>query len=275
MKGDLHCHTKISDGSMLPEDVVEYAARIGLDCLAITDHDTMAGVAIATVRAENYGIHIIPGMEVSTFDYKHNKKVHILCYNPSHPQMLMELCDNTLKLRREAAIKMINKVAKKYPVDIKTVKKYALGSTAIYKQHIAMALTDMGYSLAIFDELYWDLFSSKKGWAYVETKLPDTREALSLIKEADGLAVLAHPGVYGNFDIIAELCGMGLDGIECFHPRQSAADEKVAIEAACSHGLLKTGGSDFHGMFTTSVNPLAARSTPEQELISFFEHINK
>lgn len=274
MKADLHCHSHVSDGSMAVEDVVNYAARIGLDYLALTDHDSMAGVKRAQAYAVNFGVHVVPGMEISTFDVKHQKKVHLLCYVPQEAGNLLDFCRETVKARNEASLKIIRKVAVKYPLDLKTVRKYAAGSEAICKQHIAMALTDMGYSLSVFGDLYWELFSTKNGWALIEPKYPDTREALSLIKQADGVAVLAHPGVYGNFDIIDELCGLGLDGIEVFHSRQSADDQKAAAQAAERYGLIKTGGSDFHGMFSTRVNPLASRTISDGDLTRFLDRCN-
>jgi predicted metal-dependent phosphoesterase TrpH len=275
LRADLHCHTKVSDGSMEPLDLIDYAARIGLDCIAVTDHDSMAGIAPAQARAKHHGIRFIPGIEVSTYDHKHGKKVHLLCYMPVSPESLLSFCGETLAKRNETSFAIIEKVATKYPVDLETVKKYSCGSGAIYKQHIALALMDMGICLSVFGELYRELFSEKTGWARVEPVYPDTRDAMKLIKETGGAAVLAHPGVYNNFDIIDELCGMGLDGIEVCHPRQSASVEKAACEAAQSHGLFKTGGSDFHGMFSTIVNPLAARTAPEEELPRILNRLNK
>ena len=273
MRADLHCHTRVSDGSMTPEDLVDYAARIGLDCLAVTDHDSMAGVEAARERAEIYGVKLIPGLEVSAYDFQNHKKVHLLCYGPRRPKPLLELCAETLRARSEASVRIIRMVAARYPLDLKTVQKYAAGSGAIYKQHIVKALAEMGYTLSVFGDLFRELFSARGGWARVEVRYPDCREALEVMRQTGGLCVLAHPGVYGNFDIIDELCGIGLDGIECCHPRQSEADEQAAFEAAKKHGLLATGGSDFHGMFSARVNPLAARTAPESILPLFLDKI--
>lgn len=272
MTGDLHCHTCYSDGSMTPEGLVEYAGRIGLQYLAVTDHDTMDGIAGACVQAEGGRVTIIPGIEVSSFDYKHGKKVHILCYRPLKTAGLLEFCANTLTRRNSASLEMIEKAAEKYPVDERAVRHYCRGR-AIYKQHISMALMDMGFSQSVFGELYRELFSSKGGWALVETRLPDTHEAFEMAKESGGVVVLAHPGVYGNFDIIEELCGMGLDGIEVHHPRQSEADCRRAAEAAEAHSLLATGGSDFHGMNSSGVYPLGAKTIDGSPLQAFLERV--
>jgi len=272
LTGDLHCHTKKSDGSLEPEALVNLAAKLSLSCIAITDHDTMDGIASAQKEAARVGLRLLPGIEVSSFDYRQGKKVHILCYLPQKPQPLLDFCNETLLRRNKATLEMIEKVSTRYPIDIETVRKYADGCPALYKQHILLALMDMGYSMSVFGELYTSLFSSKAGgWALIQSKLPDVREAFKLVKETGGAAILAHPGVYGNFDIIGELCEMGLDGIEVWHPRQSENDTQRAFEAAENYHLIRTGGSDFHGMNSSKINPLGTRTTESGELAKLLE----
>ena len=266
MSGDLHCHTVKSDGSLEPCRVVDLAVKLSLPCVAITDHDTMDGVGSALSRAAETGVKVIPGLEVSSYDFLHGKKVHILCLLPKNPETLLELCRQTLFDRTKASLEMAEKVGTRYPIDVETVKEYAANSTAVYKQHILCALMDMGYSLSVFGELYSSLFSKSNGWALINAKLPDTREVLRLVKETGGAAILAHPGVYGNFDIIEELCNMGLDGIEVWHPRQSESDTARALEASQSFNLIRTGGSDFHGMYASRVTDLGAKQTEDAEL---------
>jgi phosphoribosyl 1,2-cyclic phosphate 1,2-diphosphodiesterase len=256
----------MSDGSTEPCRVVELAAGLKLPYIAITDHDTMSGVNEALMCAKGSNVRVIPGIEVSTYDYLHRKKVHILCYMPKKPEPLLEMCEQTLKNRTETTIKMIEKVSARYPVSVDIVNRYASRSAAIYKQHIMLALMDLGYSPSVFGELYSELFSSKNGWALIDTKLPETRDAMKIIKETGGAAVLAHPGVYANFDIIDELCGLGLDGIEVFHPRVSKEDSNRALEASQHYNLIRTGGSDFHGMCASRVTPLGLKQTEDSEL---------
>lgn len=263
MTGDLHCHTRFSDGSMQPEDLVAYARRAKISCVAITDHDTMEGVGRACESGKNCGVTVIPGVEVSTFDYKRGKKAHLICYQPRNPRLLLEYCAETLRKRHEASLKIIEKVSRNYPLDLKTVAKYSSENGIIYKQHIIAALMDMGYTLSLFGELFDSILSRKNGCAVFEPEYPDTREAVKLIRESGGFAVLAHPGVYGNFELIGELCKLGLEGLEVFHPRQSDADTRMASEAASRYRLLPTGGSDFHGMYASRVNPLGTRMAGE------------
>lgn len=266
MRGDLHCHTGVSDGSMRPEELVDYAVRTGLECLAVTDHDTMAGVPEARRQAARRGIRLLEGMEVSARDPHSGRKVHLLLYAPAHPEAILELCAETLRARETAARAIVEKLRPRYPVDWETVRRYAAGSATVYKQHIMLALGHMGYTQSVFGPLFRELFGSPGGWARVDVPYPDAREALTLMRQSGGLCVLAHPGVYRNFELIGELCGLGLEGVETCHPRHSADDERAAREAAGRYGLLMTGGSDFHGFYSAHANPLGARTAPEESL---------
>lgn len=250
---------------MLPVHVVDYAVNIGLDCIAITDHDSVGGARPAQLAAAGR-IKVIAGIEVSTFDYKNNKKVHLLCYEPKKTDELFALCNRTIQKREKATLEMVEKVATKYPIDAPTVMRYAKNSSSLFKQHICVALMDMGYTTTVFGELYRELFS-KNGWARVPLIYEETREIIELLKASGGISVLAHPGVYNNFDIIDELCEKGLSGIEVWHPRQNEQDTIKALQKAEQKGLLKTGGSDFHGAYSSSVNTIGSRVTPENELL--------
>jgi predicted metal-dependent phosphoesterase TrpH len=265
--GDLHLHTHVSDGSMSPSYVVDYAVRSGLDCIAITDHDSMDGAGSAR-NAASGRIKVIAGVEVSSFDYKNNKKVHLLCYEPKKTDVLFALCKRTIERRDKATLEMVEKVAERYPIDVPTVMKYAKNSCSVFKQHICVALMDMGYTTTVMGELFRELFS-KNGFARVELIYEETREIIEILSASGGVCVLAHPGVYNNFDIIDELSDKGLQGIEVWHPRQNEQDTARALQKAEQKGLLKTGGSDFHGAYSTRVNTIGSRVTPNDELIKF------
>lgn len=266
LSGDLHCHTIKSDGSMTPESLVGLAARLSIPDIAVTDHDTMAGVGEAIQCGKAVGVNVIPGIEMSTYDYKNNRKLHLLCYYPKKTDAISEICAKTLKNRTDAVLKMLEKVATKYPINLDILKKYAEGSCAYYKQHIILALMDMGYSLSVFGDLFRELFSSKDGWAYVGFKTIDPRDALKAVKESGGAAVLAHPGLYDNFDVIEELVSLGLDGIEVNHPRMTKEECLKAYEAAVKFNLIRTGGSDFHGMNASLINPLGTAQIEDSQL---------
>ncbi len=256
---------------MEPSGLVRLAARLGLPCVALTDHDTMDGVEPAREAGRACGVEVLPGIEISAFDFAHGKKVHLLCYFPKRPQALLELCAETRERRTEATLRMAEKVARRFPITPEDVRLCAGPSASLYKQHIMLALMQRGYTLSVFGELFDELFSARKnGWAREEFAYPDIRDALRLAVESGGAPVLAHPGVYGNFEIIGELSKQGLAGIEAHHPRQSPEDTRRALEAARECGLICTGGTDFHGATASKATPLGTRLTEEAELARLF-----
>jgi len=253
MKGDLHCHTKLSDGSEGIEDVISLAKRIGLDFISLTDHDTMASFSRAKILADRYGINVIPGVEFSAYDELRNRKVHILCYLPLRPDRLEGLCIRANESRKKAGNGMARLVMKKYPITAEGITKYSSSSNCIYKQHIMRALFDAGYTTMIYGDLFRELFARKTGSCSVPYRYPNVYEVLDAIHEAGGVAVFAHPSVYDSMDLLRELVDQDLlDGIEAFHPRNTQEDRAACIELAKEKGLLITGGSDFHGMYASS-----------------------
>ena len=253
MKGDLHCHTKLSDGSEGIEEVIALAKRSGLDFISLTDHDTMASFSRAKILADRYGINVIPGVELSAYDEVRNRKVHILCYLPAKPDRLEGLCIRANESRKKAGNEMARLVMKKYPITVEGIIKYSSSSNCIYKQHIMRALFDAGYTTTIYGDLFRELFARKTGSCSVSYRYPDVYEVLEAIHEAGGVAVFAHPSVYDSMDLLRELVEKDLlDGIEVFHPRNKEEDRIACIALAKEKGLLITGGSDFHGMYAST-----------------------
>ena len=154
MKADLHCHTKLSDGTLGIDDIIILAKNSGVTTLAITDHDCLAGTTRATIIGERHGITVIPAVEFSATDSKRKAKAHILCYLPDKPERLEGLCKSNSDKRKRAARIMVAKVANKFPVTPELIMKCATGSTNIYKQHIMQALMECGYTTTIFGDLY-------------------------------------------------------------------------------------------------------------------------
>jgi hypothetical protein len=168
---------------------------------------------------------------------------------------------------------MILKAAKRFPITPEFVLKCASGSTNIFKQHIAHALMECGYTHTIFGELYHELFSSDSpNCISVEPSFPDVREVLEAIHDAGGIAVLAHPAFYDSFDLLDELIELGLDGVEVWHP--TADEETVAHlkRTAREHNLLMTGGSDFHGMYNSRLTALGDCLTPDEQLTELLNY---
>lgn len=261
---DLHCHSKISDGSMGIEELLMMAKRRGISAISVTDHDAVVGATRACVVGKRLGIDVIHGVEMSAYDYARNRKVHILGYLCDSPDRLEGMCLRTNNNRRTAAKEMMTKVLRYYPIVPDTIARHASGSTNVFKQHIMHALVEAGYADSIFGDVFRKLFSSKGGCAYVSIEYPDVREVIDLIRSAGGLAVLAHPYVYDSVDLMHELAEENrLDGIEVWHPSNN--EERIATlkEFAQSHGILMTGGTDFHGLYTDSPTPLGSCGAPE------------
>ena len=250
MKADLHCHTKLSDGTLGIDDIIILAKNSGVTTLAITDHDCLAGTVRATIIGERHGITVIPAVEFSATDSKRGAKAHILCYLPDKPERLEGLCKSNSEKRKRAARIMVAKVAGKFPVTPELIMKCATGSTNIYKQHIMQALMECGYTTTIFGDLYNRLFTKESRMnVLMGATYPEPAEIIEAIHEAGGIAVLAHPGFYDNFELLEELIPIGLDGDEVWHPENTAEQQEMLIAIAKKHDLLMTGGSDFHGAY--------------------------
>ena len=275
MASDLHCHTKISDGSMGIEELVAIAKRRGLSAISVTDHDTTAGATRAVIIGKRQQVQVIHGVEFSTMDTKRGRKAHLLCYLCDTPDRLEGMCRRTGESRKKAAMEMVRKVMRYYPITPELIVKCATGSTNIYKQHIMHALMDAGYADSIYGELYQKLFSPETGSALVEPEYPETREVLELIHSAGGVAVLAHPPVYQSDDLLEELADNGLDGVEVWHPRHTDADVQKYTAFAKQRGLLMTGGSDFHGMYTAQSRPLGSTAAPDECTQALLAYKNK
>lgn len=250
MSCDLHCHTKLSDGSVGIEELISLAKRRGLHTIAITDHDTFAGAVRGVNIGKRAGVNVIPGAELSAVDSATGRKVHILCYNCASAVRLEGLCRRTLESRKKAATEMLRRVMRYYPISPELVVRCATGSAAVYKQHIMHALMDAGFADSIFGEVFEHLFNKENGVAVAAVEYPDVRDVLAQVHEAGGIAVLAHPYAYDSTELMQQLVKEELlDGIEVHHPSHDEARRTALTEFATVHHLLMTGGSDFHGMY--------------------------
>lgn len=271
MAGDLHCHSTMSDGSTPVDQVVEYAIQAGLNFISLTDHDTMAGVERAVNLGKRKGIRVIPGMEITTLDHERGRLAHLLCYMPRKTEKLEKLTAATLKERNNAIVPVVEEVAKHYPITLADVKKAAGDSTCIYRQHIIRALMDRGYTYAVFSDLY-DIF---KTIPYI-MEYPDTRDAADMIKNAGGVACLAHPGHYDSIDLAWELAKDGkIQAIELSHPRNNESDREEIEKIIKQYWLVPTGGSDYHGFYSSVPHPLGTCTMPEEALGALIEVRNE
>lgn len=264
---DLHCHTKLSDGSLGIEEIISQAKRTGIDWLSITDHDTTASFSRANILGQREGVKILPGIELSAWDKDEGKKVHILCYAPQKPDRLEMICMKSCEIRKECCKEMIAKVMEKFPITLESVLRYTTSSKSIFKQHIMRALIDYGYALEFYGELDHELFNRKDGTCYVEREYPDVNFVTDLIHTAKGVAVMAHPAMYDNIELLERLAKAGkIDGVEIGH---YSADENYRQELnaiADKYELIKTGGSDFHGLYNSVPTHLGSETTTKENL---------
>ena len=256
MAADLHCHTKLSDGSVGIEDLIVIAQKSGIDTIAITDHDCLAGTVRGQVIGKRYGVTVIPGVEISAFDFEAGKKVHILSYLADAPDRLEAVCRHTSVARKRAGQIMMLKVASRFPITSDFIIGHASGSTNLFKQPDK-----------IFGNLYHALFDpSSETNILAPTKYQSVEKVIEEIHGAGGIAVLAHPIAFNNVDEIEKYVALGLDGVEVWHPSASEEDINMLSDICKKNKLLMTGGSDFHGIYGAKTVTLGACSTPREHL---------
>lgn len=247
---DLHLHSTISDGSDELEDIMRAAANSGLTHVALTNHDTTYGLTEASHIGAEAGVCVIGGIEVSAYDPIRDRKVHIIGLDMREESpALAELCAPTLAARDANTRWQLERLIEAgYTLDEDKLKAHAERSTCLYKQHLMAALTSAPYSSDSYRKLYRSLFKDG-GICDRDITYVDARDAVSAIIEDGGLPVLAHPGQFDSWDLVAELVDCGLAGIEAIHPEHRFADETRARAMAEKYGLFISGGSDYHGAF--------------------------
>lgn len=273
---DLHCHSTLSDGSLGIEEIIRQAAKVGVDTLCITDHDTLSGYSRAKFLGERYQVKTIQGVEMSAWDKERGQKVHVLCYAPRNPDRLEMLCLKSREIRKEVSKEMIQKVMELYPITADSVLRHCKGAESIFKVHIMRALIDYGYALEFYGALDTELFHPEKGKCIVTREYPDIHHVLNLIHGAHGVAVMAHPMLYNNVELLEELAKDGkIDGVEVDHYSANAAQRKKLRSIAKKYDLIVTGGSDFHGLYNQQPSPLGAESTAPEEFQKLLERAKK
>ena len=254
---DLHLHTTASDGVRSPSEIVNYAKTKGLQAIAVTDHDTIEGLEEAVTEGQRIGFEVIPGIEISA---EHSPgSMHLLGYflDIHHP-LLNERLAYLQKARAERNPKIVenlNRLGVKITYD-EVVK--ASGGGQVGRPHFAQVLLDKGY-VRTFQEAF-DRFLKKGASAYVDKVRFRPAEAIHFIREAGGVAVVAHPntlGVNGSkaFEaLIVQLIREGLEGIEVYYPEHSPSETAQYKFLAEKHGLVITGGTDYHGIEGTDLD---------------------
>ena len=242
---DLHLHTNFSDGTFSPEEVVAHAANHGLAAIALTDHDTVEGCARTALACGAAGIEFIPGTEL-TAEHDGNE-IHILGYlvDLKNPKLLADLAK--FQAVRQNRIREMAARLNQLNVPLHADAVFALASCrSPGRPHVARALVNAGLCASL-DEAF-ERFLKKDRPAWVPKMKMSAQDAIHLIHQANGLAVMAHPGLNRTDEVIPDLVDAGIDGIECFHTKHSATTAQRYLEIARRFNLVVTGGSDCHGL---------------------------
>jgi predicted metal-dependent phosphoesterase TrpH len=269
VKTDLHLHTTASDGRFSPQELVKLAASLGLAVIAITDHDSVNGVAPALAAAQEYpGLRVIPGVEVST-DVPHGE-VHVLGYFIDYrdPELtsVLERLRNSREIRGQ---KMVAKLADLgVPVEWQRVREIA-GRGSVGRPHIAQALLEKGYVSSLKEAFV--KYIRRDGPAYVEREKMTPEQMVELIVKAGGLPVLAHPSDIENLEeLITRLQKVGLVGIEAYYNGYSERVVKYLASLASKYGLVASGGSDYHGLGSLDETPVGGVAIPLECIAKLF-----
>lgn len=248
-KIDLHVHTTASDGTMSPRDVTSLAAMLGLKAIAITDHDTTAGIDEAGEAGQLLGVTIIPGIEIST-EYM-GRDVHVLGYFLDYKSpKLSEYTQWVREERKQRLRKMAEKLQKKgFDVSLEELEQRHPGAT-LGRPHLAEKLVELGAAQNVKEAFRKYLAEGRS--CYVPRKYISFQEGAKLIQDCGGVCVLAHPLQYG-FDrekldgLAKEAARLGFKGMEIYYSGYTQKDIEKLFDLAEKYTLLPTGGSDFHG----------------------------
>lgn len=242
---DLHSHTTASDGELSPEDLLARARAAGVTTLAVTDHDTVKGLARAQAAADAQGIRLVPGIEVST--EADGREMHVLGHfvDPTEPG----LASYSHRLGDERAVRMGRMVERLnqlgFPISLEEVERIAAGAH-LGRPHLALALLARGFVTSTREA--FDRFLADGKPAYVGRFRLPAEDAIAMLHRAGGTATVAHPGSSKVSSFTLErLAKAGLDGLEIFHPDHVPSQRDAFLRQADALGLVPTAGSDYHG----------------------------
>lgn len=240
---DLHTHSTASDGELSPAELVSLSLARGLSTIALTDHDTVAGLDAAIAAARGTPLQVIPGVELSA-DVPQNE-VHVLGYWIDwHAPAFESMLDKFREGRYGRAEKMVRKLtALGAPISFDRVKEIA-GDASIGRPHVAQALLEAGHVSTVTEA--FDKYIGRNGPAYVERYRLTPEDAVALILSAGGVPVLAHPREVTEY--VLPMVRAGLLGLEVYYGMYDDATIQSLAHLARQYGLIATGGSDFHGL---------------------------
>ena len=258
---DLHTHTTASDGVLPPEQVVDAAAAAGLKAIAVTDHDTVDGVARAEIAGARLGIRIVPGVELSANVGNH--EAHILALGVSRLDRVAERLAGLRAMRIGRAQLIVEKLnALGVPVTFDEVLTASAGG-AVGRPHVARVLVERGFATDLRDAFYKYLRAG--GRAYVAKEKLSLTDAVAIAHEGGAIAIWAHPAQSGRRERLEAMIACGLDGVEVLHPSHTPEDTVRLRALSDFFHILPSGGSDWHGV-NDSVRQLGMMHVPMEWL---------
>lgn len=249
MRIDLHTHSTVSDGTESPADVMRAAHAAGIDVVALTDHDSMAGLEDAGEMAAALGMNFVPGIEVSC---RHNGvSIHLLAYwpDPSNP-LIVDMLSRTRDARIDRAKEIVRRVSADYPIAWDDVLMHSEGADTVGRPHIADALVERGV-FATRDDAFTEVLAGNSAY-YVPHYAPDVLDAVRTFRASGAVTVFAHPGADGRgkvvpTSVIELMADAGLVGLEVEHRDHNEPQRDRLARIAQRLGLVHTGASDYHG----------------------------
>lgn len=268
LRTDLHIHSRASDGELSPTEVVHAAREGRLDVIAITDHDTINGLAEALEAAADGPVRVVTGVEVSS-EYE-GVECHVLGYHvhPHAPPLLAHE-NSAVGRRQERAREMVRVLhAQGVVIDYEDVLRAAgPDAKAIGRPHVARALLAAGHVRSMGEA--FDRYLGDRGPAFVRTEFPSVRDSIEMIRASGGVAVWAHPGLDVLERFAPAFADWGMAGLEVFRPTTSPTDGKRIRGVARDLGMFTTGGSDWHGPYRSRLGDFFVPGDEVRELLDF------
>lgn len=270
-RADLHLHTTASDGAWSPTELVDKAISVGLEVIAVTDHDTLDGIEEAMNRGAERGLEVIPGVELSVRGA--GQEVHLLGYFVDTSSRALREALATCQVERVGRIEKIIQRLREldYNITVAEVMDVAQQGSA-GRPHVARVLVEKGYAQSI--PAAFDRLLAEGRPAYVPRQRLTLADGLALIHAAGGLAVCAHPGLLNDEAVLSDLVALGLDGIEVVHSEHDAVTRARYEAFAAEHNLLRSGGSDCHGPGIKRALFIGQYSIPLEWVDAFRQRLN-
>lgn len=261
---DLHSHSTSSDGELTPAELLAKARAAGMEAMAVTDHDTVAGLAEAEEAARAAGIELVPGIELSAF--LDGREVHILGHFIDRGSEKLVVMGARLRAERRLRIERMLDRLRPHGIVLSITDVAAVaGSDNLGRPHLARAMVARSYARTVREAFRFWLGAGRPG--FVERYRIDVADAIALVRAAGGAATVAHP--YGSKlgrDDIARLKELGIAGVEVFHPDHDGGARRDLMKVAGELDLVPTAGSDYHGPRTTPTRALGKTEMQREDL---------